>query len=103
MKAKLAALAAVPLLALSSYSFADDTVPGVQAISSEAMVLSMNQMDEITAGQIIIAPNIGVQLNIATIVSNIFSFGGGPINSTIAATLANVLNQNGFPLLNGAQ
>jgi hypothetical protein len=47
MKAKLASLVAVPLLALSSFSFAQDIV---QPAPAEPMMLSLGEMDGITAG-----------------------------------------------------
>ena len=47
MKAKLASLIAVPLLALSSVTFAQETA---QPVPAEPMMLSMSQMDGVTAG-----------------------------------------------------
>jgi len=74
MKAKLASLIAVPLLALSSVSFAQETA---QPVPAEPMMLSASQMDGITAGFLDIdirARTINVNVNFGD--QNIGNIGG---------------------------
>jgi hypothetical protein len=94
MKLSLAAFVAVPLLALSSVGFADDSVPAPQETSAEPMMLSMNEMDAVTAGASINIGNIQLALNINTVVqtANAFSVFG---NAT-AVNVSRIVNANRF-------
>lgn len=83
MKAKLASLVAAPLLAFSSMSFA-----------SEPVELSMNQMDEVTAGywSRLQVGNFATQVNSANIL--IAGQVGGANVNVIGVTQTNALAQN---------
>lgn len=76
MKAKLASLIAVPLLALSSVSFAQDTAhpAPVQPAPAEPMMLSLGEMDSVTAGFYIDIDNSIVNVNFGY--QNIGNIGG---------------------------
>ena len=72
MKAKLASLIAVPLLALSSVAFAQDTA---QPVPAEPMMLSLSQLDGVTAGFLdFYADTININVNFGQ--QNIGNIGG---------------------------
>jgi hypothetical protein len=93
MKANVAGLIAVPLLAISSYGFASEAVVEQESVS-EPITLSMNEMDGVTAGSSINLNNTQLGLSINEVRQNATaaSFAG----DARAVNVSRIVNVNRF-------